>query len=914
MAKKKTKTTPRRHDRSASPRRQSSGGRQLVIVESPAKAKTIKRYLGPEYDVKASVGHIRDLPSKNPKGVKDPVPGVDLEHEFQPTYEILPGKKKTVAELKKAAKGAADIWFATDLDREGEAIAWHLAQLLEVEPAHAKRVIFNAVTKAEIQRAFSHPHPIDEYKVNAQQARRILDRIVGYQVSPLLWKKVSRGLSAGRVQSVAVRLIVEREREIRGFVPDENWEIDVYLALDPAQSGLLGVAWPKFVAQVDEKGRGPTNRDRNAWLAQQKSLRAELVSIGARKFEPALRADEIIGVLTELTNEAIRARLDRAAELFSTAEAHDLSGEVSEAAKACGFRSAVASVDLNPDGRGPARWMRKIQGPLDPAARYTVQSVETKRTTSRAGAPFITSTLQMAASSALGMGAQRAMRVAQALYEGVNIPSEGLVGLITYMRTDSTHISPEAIDQARRYIHNSFGDRYLPEKPNYFGSSQSAQEAHEAIRPTDVARDPASLEGALSPEQAKVYRLIWNRFVASQMAPAEWDSTSVRFVRSDKNTGAVLRTSGRVLFFDGHYRVSGVPTSADEQTLPPLRENQVLAPFAIEPEQKFTSPPPRYTEASLVKELESEGIGRPSTYASIIEVIQDRKYVEQVDRRFFATDLGEVVTDKLIEAFPSLMDIGYTREMEGELDKIEEAHTDWVTMLKRFYGPFVKQLEEAHETMTHAKAETQPAIYKCPECGSRTSYRFGKGGRFLSCSAYPACHYAAPIDREGRPMLPERVNVACPDDGSPMELRNGRFGPFLASVNYPEVKCIINLDRQGRIKYPAPPAFVTDIPCPACGSPLNLREGKRGPWLGCSRFPQCRGRLAWNKVDEAKRADLEKALKEHLKDHVVTQIRTLDGRVIPNGTPISELMMESGIAQLEIHPEAEGDIGVGRAA
>ncbi len=740
--------------------------------------------------------------------------------------------------------------------------------------------------------------------MNAQQARRILDRIVGYQVSPLLWRKVSRGLSAGRVQSVAVRMVVEREREIRAFVPDENWEIDVYLALDDAQGSRLTVAWPKFLAQVDEKGRGPTIKGRNAWLTEHKSLRAELISINEEKFAPTINADAILGVLKELTPEAIRERLDRAAKLFSTPEVYDISDEVSSAVQACGMHSNVVSVETDSNGRGPARWVRTIRGLLDSATRYTVQSVETKRNLSRAGAPFITSTLQMAASSALGMGAQRAMRVAQGLYEGVEIPGEGLVGLITYMRTDSTHLSGEAIEQARGYIRKTFGDKYLPEGPNFFGSSAAAQEAHEAIRPTDVSRTPDSLERALSPEQIKVYRLIWNRFVGCQMAPAEWDSTSVRLIRSDKKTGAVLRTNGRILIFDGHYRVTGVPSPADEQTLPPLRENQVLVPFAIEPEQKFTSPPPRFTEASLVKALEAEGIGRPSTYAAIIEVIQDRKYAEQIDRRFHATDLGEVVTDKLIEAFPQLMDLGYTREMEGELDRIEDAHTDWVTMLTSFYGPFAKQLEDAHETMTHAKAETQPAPYRCPDCRSRTVYRFGKGGRFLSCATYPTCHYAAPIDREGRPMLPERVNVACPDDGSPMELRTGRFGPFLASVNYPEVKCIVNLDRKGQIKYPAPPALVTDLPCPVCGSPLNLREGKRGPWLGCSQFPKCRGRLAWNKVDESKRATLEVLLQEHLQKNPVAVIKALDGRVIPNGTPVAELLLPGGVAELEIHPDA----------
>jgi len=855
----------------------SAEGKHLVIVESPAKAKTIKNYLGRDYEVRASVGHVRDLPSKNPKGVKKPVPGVDLENHFKPTYEVLPGKKKNVTELKRAAKQAADVWFATDLDREGEAIAWHLAELLGVDPTEAKRVIFNAVTKAEIQRAFEHPHEIDLYKVNAQQARRILDRIVGYQVSPLLWKKVARGLSAGRVQSVAVRLVVEREREIRAFVPDEYWKISACLALDVDRAAALKGAWSAFLSQVDEKDKGPTIKAQNAWLAEHNSLRAELVELGGEKFELGCPADNPV----------------------------DLSDDVLRVAEAVGLRNVRVESEDNPEGKGPARTLRRVEGEVDPEARYAVDSIETKRTTSRPNPPFITSTLQMAASSALGFGASRTMRVAQSLYEGVNVPGEGQVGLITYMRTDSTHLSGEAIGQARDFIGGRFGGDYLPEKPNFYGSRKDAQEAHEAIRPTDAARHPRDLEGVLNADQAKLYRLIWNRFVACQMTPAQWDSTSVFFRRSDRDTGALLKTSGRVLVFDGYYKVAGVPTAADEQTLPPLEERQELAPFAIDPAQQFTSPPPRYTEASLVKKLESEGIGRPSTYASIIQVIQDRNYVEQISRRFHATDLGEVVTDKLVDAFPQLMDVGYTREMESELDRVEEQHTDWVDMLERFYGPFRDKLEEAHETMTHAKAETEPAPYKCPECGSRTCYRFGKNGRFLSCTAYPDCDYAAPIDREGRPLLPEHVDVQCPEDGSQMVLRTGRFGRFLASENYPDVKFVINLDNKGRIKYPSPPPLETNLQCPKCDAPLNLREGKRGPWLGCSRFPKCRGRLGWTKLDESKQQELEAALREHLKKHPVPKIRRMDGEVIPDGTPVDDLIVPGGVQELEIHREAE---------
>ncbi|MHC4948741.1 MAG: DNA topoisomerase family protein [Planctomycetota bacterium] len=870
--KKKKKTTTRKSAAAA------AAGRHLVIVESPAKAKTINRYLGDDFVVQASVGHVRDLPTRAPKGSKQPVPGVDLENGYAPTYEVLAQKKKVVAELKRVAKDAADVWFATDLDREGEAIAWHLTQVLGVEVSEAKRVVFNAITKGEIERAFANPHSIDEYKVAAQQARRILDRIVGYQASPLLWKKVARGLSAGRVQSVAVRLVVEREREIRKFVPDEQWKVTVRLACDPDRAGDLGPAWRDFMATTNGNGRGPTLKDQNTWLAGHQALKADLVALNDARFELGCPADDV----------------------------RDLSDDVRRVAEAVGLADVRVTATENPDGKGPARTVRAVEGAVDAAARYRVKSIETKRTSSRPPAPFITSTLQMAASTSLGFGSSRTMKVAQELYEGVEVPGEGRVGLITYMRTDSTHLTKEALAEARGHISSVYGSTYLPEKPNrYSSSNKAAQEAHEAIRPTDVTRTPDSLAGRIGEPQLKLYRLIWNRFVAGQMTPAEWDSTAVLLERADTETGAVLRTTGRVLAFDGFYRVTGVPTASDEQTLPELSEGDRSAPFSIEPIQNFTSPPPRYTEASLVKTLEAEGIGRPSTYASIIQVIQDRRYVEQLERRFHATDLGEVVTDKLVEAFPELMDVSYTRLMEAELDKIEDAHTDWVAMLDAFYDHFSQALEQAHETLTHAKAETQPAVYKCPSCGSRTAYRFGKNGRFLSCTAYPECDYAAPIDRDGYPMLPERVNVACPEDGSPMVLRTGRYGKFLASVNYPDVKAVVNLDKKERIKYPAPPALLTELPCPKCEAPLNLRRGARGPWLGCSTFPKCRGRAGWTKLEEPTRTKLLAELEQHEAGHPVFELRTLDGRPIPEGTPVSELVVPGGRASLEIHPEAE---------
>ena len=877
-AKKTTKKSTKKSTRK-SPRSQNAQGKQLVIVESPAKAKTINKYLGSEYIVTASVGHVRDLPKKAPKGVKQPVPGVDLEKNFEPSYEILTDKKKTVTELKKLAKQAETIWFATDLDREGEAIAWHLAHIVGVEPSKAKRVMFNAITRKEIQRAFESPFPIDEYKVNAQQARRILDRIVGYQASPLLWKKVARGLSAGRVQSVAVRLVVEREREIDAFVPDESWSVDVRLALDPKQREKLAALWPEFLARRDDKNKGPTLKMQNAWMAEHSGLKTELVELGGTKFSLGCTAEK----------------------------PQDLGAAITNVAEAVGMLDTSIETEENPGGKGPARFNRTLTGALDPGTRYEVTSIETKRTSSRPYAPFITSTLQQNAANRLSFATDRTMRLAQGLYEGIEIKGEGQVGLITYMRTDSTHLSGEAINMARSYVKSTFGEDYLPEKPNFFGSSnKKAQEAHEAIRPTDAARTPDSLRGALKEDQYKLYKLIWERFVSSQMTAAKFDATSVLFTRSDQPTGAVLKANGRVLVFDGFMRVAGIATASEEQTLPALSEGDQSAPFAIEPKQKFTNPPPRYNEGSLVKKLEEEGIGRPSTYASIIRVIQDRGYVEQVDRRFHASALGEVVTDMLIQAFPVLMQVSYTKDLEERLDLIESDHRDWRSMLGDFYGRFSSSLEHAHENLMHARAVTRPAPFACPECGSTTSYRFGKNGRFLSCSAYPECDYAAPVDREGRPLLPEQVDIKCPEDGAQMIKRTGRFGPFIASPNYPDTKFVLNIDKKGGLKLPSPPPFETELTCPKCEErPMYLREGARGPWLGCSGFPKCRGRLGWQKLEEDERKKLELALKNHLKQHPMPVITRMDGTEIEAATPVNELLVPGGVAELALHPNPD---------
>ncbi len=849
-------------------------GKQLVIVESPSKAKTINKYLGPDYVVLASVGHVRDLPSKAPKGSKQPVPGVDLGRNFAPTYEVLPDKTKTITELKRAAKAASQVWFATDLDREGEAIAWHLADELGISPDVAKRVMFAAITKDEIARAFKNPHPINMDRVYAQQARRLLDRIVGYQVSPLLWKKVARGLSAGRVQSVAVRLVVEREREIRGFVPDEYWSVAAQFAVSlDAAKGMIG-AWQKLLGERDEKGNGPTQKARLAWLSERGAIDAELVEVAGSKFE-----------------------LGQSGAAAGTSPT-DLTGRVRDIAALAGMTGVRVETREDAEGRGPARYRRTVVGTIDPATPYRIDSIQTERRSVRPAPPYITSTLQQAASTRLGFGARRTMQAAQQLYEGVDIPGEGPVGLITYMRTDSTHLSGQALNMAREYIQRTFGDKYLPEKPNFFSSSnKDAQEAHEAIRPTSLDYPPNRVRNALKPDQFRLYQLIWERFVACQMTPAQWDNTSVMIVGGvDAARPCTFRATGRTLVFDGFYRVTGVPPAAETAMLPALKAEQRLSPFGIDAAQKFTAPPARYTEASLIKALEAEGIGRPSTYASIIGTIQDRKYVEQIERRLYATDLGEVVTDKLVEGFPRIMDLGYTRAMESELDKVEEDHLDWVDMLHRFYGPFKEQLESAHETMSHAKAETTPAPaeLRCPECGSSMVYRFGKNGRFLSCSTYPACTHAAPVDRAGKPRATDQANIACPKCSSAMNRRTGRFGPFLGCSRYNDKQnpCdgILNIDKKGFVVAPSMPPLLTDLPCPKCQSPMNLRTGVRGPWLGCSRFPKCRGRGKWTDVPDAQREKLESDLLAHERANPMPIIRTLDGKPLTdkNGKPVPE--------------------------
>ncbi|MBT5657554.1 MAG: hypothetical protein HOI89_07210, partial [Phycisphaerae bacterium] len=514
---------------------------KLVIVESPAKAKTIQRYLGDGWAVEASVGHIRDLPRRNPKGSKDPVPGVDVENDFAPTYEVSTDSKKVVTKLRKLAKDADEIWFATDLDREGEAIAWHLAECLKVDPNVAKRVTFNAITKSEIQAAFANPAAINMPRVNAQQARRIIDRIVGYQVSPLLWQRVAGNLSAGRVQSPAVRLIVDRENEIRAFVPDEYWQTEIRLTPEADHCEKLAKEW----ATLHEGEKPPTRKVETQWLSNNSGFTATLARLG---------------------DESAEMKLAHAKWTAKCKTEKEHKARLLELGESIGLLNPTLVESADEDGKGPAVRVLRIEGDMDPSARWQVSAIQSKQSRSKPHAPFITSSLQAAAANTLGFTARRTMGAAQGLYQGVEIPGEGQVGLITYMRTDSTHVAPEAIAAARSFIDSTWGSDYLPEKPiAYHSSNRQAQEAHEAIRPTDPSRRPEDLPASLQEDQRKLYGLIWRRFVSGQMVPAVWDRTEFRLKRSDQETSAELKVAGRSLHFDGWYRATGVPSSETDQ-------------------------------------------------------------------------------------------------------------------------------------------------------------------------------------------------------------------------------------------------------------------------------------------------------------------------------------------------------------
>ena len=775
-------------------------GKDLVIVESPAKAKTINKYLGPGFVVKASMGHVRDLPKKGM--------GVDLE-TFEPAYEIIEGRGKVITDLKKLARDAGTVWIATDLDREGEAIAWHLKEALKLPDDRVKRVIFNAITKAEIEKAFQQAGTINQDRVNAQQARRILDRVVGFEISPVLWRKVARGLSAGRVQSVAVRLIVEREREIEAFTPEEYWKIAAVFST--TDDSALRAAWHRWLGDAGEDGR--TKKDQQHWLAGHEAFAAELFEFGGEKWESigadaARRAAEALGLVIERVDEA-----------------------------------------EDPEGKGPERHRRTLIGRLGAAPNFIVEKVEKKRTKSRPPGPFITSTLQQAASSRLGFGAGRTMRIAQTLYEA---------GHITYMRTDSTHISGEALTDARRFIKTSFGDRYLPDSPNtYVSSNKGAQEAHEAIRPTDVDAAPDRMRHELGADDQKLYKLIWERFVACQMTPAEFDQKAISIAAPTKEGKALFRATGRRLVFDGFMRVAGI--SSEDQLLPELRENDPVFAVDIQPTQHFTSPPPRFTEASLVKALEELGIGRPSTYASIIDTIQKREYVLQMDRRFYATLLGKVVTDKLIQAFPEIMDVGFTAEMEGKLDAIEDRAVDWVKLLKDFYGPFHEGIGAALEKLEHAGG--MPSPYVDEETGAKLVYRIGKNGFFLAAEDR-SINLTKPVDAFGKPTVMQVSQYNCPLSGHPMIRRKGRFGEFMGCSGYPECQFIVPLDKQGEPLPPKAEPIETAILDEKESKPMLLRHSKRGPFLGSINFPKNRSTIPVKKLDEEQKRYIETLLPE----------------------------------------------------
>jgi DNA topoisomerase-1 len=736
--------------------------RSLVVVESPTKVKTIQKYLDSKYLVKASMGHVRDLPKSKL--------GVDEKKHFKPEYKVLPAKKKVLEELKRAASTAEALYIATDPDREGEAIGWHLAQELGLPKSRTHRILFNEITERAVRAAFQQPGKIDTNKVNAQQARRVLDRLVGYKLSPLLWEKVRRGLSAGRVQSVAVRLITEREREIHAFVASEYWSL---------HARLLGKVPPEFVATLREV----------------RGQKADLPS--------------------ESVTQAVMA---------------DLQGQV-----------------------------------------WTVRDVTRGERRRHPAAPFITSTLQQEAGRKLHFTAKRTMMLAQQLYEGVTLGDEGSVGLITYMRTDAVRIAPEAQAEAQAWVAERLGREYLPDSPPVYRAKKSAQEAHEAIRPTAVAREPKAIARFLRPDQLALYRLIWERFLASQMLPAVYDT-----VTADIQAGPCLfRAQGSTVRFRGFMAVyvesrEESETAAEEDNesvVPPLQVGELLKLLALDPKQHFTQPPPRYTEASLIKALEEQGIGRPSTYAQILSTIQERGYARRERSTLFPTELGMQVNDLLVPHFPEVMDVEFTAQLEESLDKIEEGDADWVDTVGAFYKQFSRDLKSAGKTMDNIKAglETGEA---CPECGSALLKKFGRFGGFLACSAYPECKYTKDLGGGREKPADEPTDEVCPACGKPMVVKHGRFGKFIACSGYPECKTTKPLTigiacpeagcdgqlverrtRRGKTfysctKYPACKfalwARPIKEPCPSCGAPFVTERVARGGKItrGCIR-PEC---------------------------------------------------------------------------
>jgi DNA topoisomerase I len=741
--------------------------KSLVIVESPAKAKTIEKYLGKGFEVRASVGHIMDLPKNDI--------GVELKKRtFEPTLIVSPGKEKVVDQLRKAGAKADQIFLAPDPDREGEAIAYHLAMQLGSSSAERKkirRVTFNEITKKAVQDAFQHARDIDQNLVDAQQTRRVLDRLVGYQISPLLWDKVRRGLSAGRVQTVALRLVVERERQIRAFNPVEYWTVDALL-----------------------------HPERQA----ASSLKARLVGIDGERIS------------------------------VDTVSAPAFPGEKET-------KAALAALER---------------------ASWTIASIVKKERKQSPPPPFTTSQLQQDASRKLGYNVRRTMGIAQRLYEGVEIGSEGSVGLITYMRTDSPRVAPEAKVSAREWITKQLGSRYLPDTPNTYKGKKDMQDAHEAIRPTDAARTPESLAAHLSDEQLKLYKLIWQRFVASQMVPAQLAVTQVNIAAQsalDKRTYD-FRVSGTTVVFDGYqriYQASKERKDEDDESLanklPNLDGVERLELEKLDSEQHFTEPPPRYNEASLVKELEEQGIGRPSTYASIINTIQDREYVVKHGGsrgRFYPTEIGVVVCELLVESFPYIFDTKYTAKLEEELDDIEEGKEKWTDLLNGFYDYFEEELHHAGKKMRNVKRMEEMTKEKCEVCGSPLVLKWGKFGTFFACSAFnkkdpTSCTFTRE-NISAKPDLntPEAQEAGeteeyCENCGKVMVLRRGAFGPFMSCPDYnadPPCRTFRKLSQKQQQKPPEP----TGEDCPLCGKPLVLRQGAYGEFVSCSGYPKCK--------------------------------------------------------------------------
>jgi DNA topoisomerase-1 len=739
----------------------------LVVVESPAKAKTINKYLGRDFKVVASMGHIRDLPKSKL--------GVDVDNDFEEVYESIGSRKKVIKELKDAAKDATDIYVATDPDREGEAIGWHLTQELAGKKRKIHRLTFNEITKKAVQDALKHPRMIDERMVAAQRARRVLDRLVGYKISPLLWDKVRRGLSAGRVQSVALKLVADREREIGKFVPEEYWHLFARLA---------GPQPPEFEAKLLKKG------------------------------------GDAIRVANEQQSTAIVADLERAS--------------------------------------------------------WTVSSVGTKERKRHAPPPFITSKLQQTARFPV----KKTMMLAQQLYEGIELPglgADGPVGLITYMRTDSVRVADEALTAVREHIGSAFGAEYLPEKANFFKSKSDAQDAHEAIRPTSLQYTPEAVRPYLSPDQYSLYRLIWNRFVASQMNPATFDETAVDISAGDylfRVKGTVPKFAGWMATYAG---TAGATDSEEERprpeggaggerpagaastdrergsaggeddegatsgVLPPLAEGDQLELKVLRPEQKFTQPPPRFTEATLVKELEENGIGRPSTYASIIAVLQDREYVNKIEGKFKPTAMGLIISDLLTKSFEDIIDVEYTRSLEEDLDKIEQGKTDYVRTLGDFYKKFKKDLARADKEMIDLKKGIEIGE-NCDKCGSPMLKKVGKFGPFLACSAYPECTNTRELETaEPESDTGEEEIEPCENCGKPMTVKRGRFGQFLACTGYPECKTTRKLitTKQGGLRA-AKPDQILDEKCPRCAANLVIKQGRFGEFTACTKYPECK--------------------------------------------------------------------------